>query len=949
MREKFKDFHEKLFSDRLRVVMFVMIAFSLVLAIRLFVLQIIHGKSYQSSYNLLVEKKETVEATRGKIYDRNGKLLAYNDLAYEVTIQDTYSNYSKKERNSLLNKELATLIPNIEKNGDTVAGDFYIQIDSQGKFFFTVDGTTLQRFRADIFGRKKISDLSYKNSNGINETDASAETIMNYLMGDKKYNVSKKFDKNLRYKIAVIRYKMGLNSYQKYVATTIATNVSDHTVAYVKENINDLPGVEISETTIRKYNDANAFASIIGYTGTISTTEYSELKKTDKTATMNDVIGKSGMEQYMDSTLRGKKGSDTLYVDNVGNLIKETNHKNPVSGNDVYLSIDRDLQVRTYNLLEKEIAGILSQKMVNAKSVAVTTDTSDMSVAVYDAYAALITNGVVNSNKFKNTDATDLEKLVYSEFLTKQDSVLQQLSGELSSGSTGFGSLDDEMQSYDNYVIRYLKSTDLLKSDSIDTSDDKYKAWANGSLSISDYLKYGIEKNWINTDSIKSSSKYVDTDEIYNALVKSIVEQLKDNSDFNKLVYRYAVLQDVISPGQVCALLYDQGVLPQDDATRNGLLSGSVGTYNFIISKINNLEITPGMLGLKPCSGSCVITDTTTGAVLACVSYPGYDNNRLANSVDSDYYSYLNSSSSKPLYNFATQQRTAPGSTFKPLSSAAGLAEGVITTSSTIQDLGVFEKVSNKPRCWIYTQSHATHGVINVSEAIRDSCNYFFYEVGYRLAGGDGNYNDSVGIEKIQKYANMFGLDQKTGVEIEENTSTIATEYPVMAAIGQSNNNITTIALARYVTAIANRGTVYNLSLLDHTATPKGETINTYGSTEKNKVTVLGEAEWTSIQTGMRMVVENLSVFKDFSVAVSGKTGTAQESKKEPPHALFMGFAPSDNPHYAVATRIANGYTSHNAADVSKDIIGCIFGDQNSIAVADSVGAKTASNEASND
>ena len=101
MREKFKDFHEKFFSDRLRVVIFVMIAFSLVLAIRLFVLQIIRGKSYQSSYNLLVEKKETVEATRGKIYDRNGKLLAYNDLAYEVTIQDTYSNYSKKERNSL--------------------------------------------------------------------------------------------------------------------------------------------------------------------------------------------------------------------------------------------------------------------------------------------------------------------------------------------------------------------------------------------------------------------------------------------------------------------------------------------------------------------------------------------------------------------------------------------------------------------------------------------------------------------------------------------------------------------------------------------------------------------------------------------------------------------------------------------------------------------------------
>jgi penicillin-binding protein 2 len=717
----------------------------------------------------------------------------------------------------------------------------------------------------------------------------------------------------------------------------------------VEENKSSFPGVEIHESIIRKYTDSEAFASILGYTGKISTSEYDELKKTDKTITMNDVVGKSGIEQYMDSTLRGTKGSDTLYVDNVGNIIKKVDHVDSKAGNDVYLSIDYDLQVRTYKLLEKEIAGILISKLVNEHSVSATSDTSKMNVAVYDAYIALINNGVIDSEHFSDASATDLEKTVYSAFQQKQAESIQMVNDALLNGTTPFGSLQDEPEAYQNYVIRYLKNQKILKTDSIDTSDSTYKSWAAGKLSIHDYLKYCLEKSWIDTDSIKTSQKYVDTDELYQALVSNICDAFQTDSGFSQLVYRYAILQDRIRPGQVCALLYDQGVLAQDDATRNALASGSMNAYNFILDKLKNLQITPGQLGLDPCSGSCVILDTQTGAVLACVSYPGFDNNRLANTVDSKYYAYLNSNSSRPLYNFATQQKTAPGSTFKPMSSTAGMAEGVITPTSTITDEGVFTKVSNHPGCWIYRQSHSTHGTINVSEALRDSCNYFFYEVGWRLAGGDGNYDDATGISKIQKYADLYGLDEKTGLEIEESKSTIATEYPVMAAIGQSNNNYTTVALARYAAAIANEGTVYNLSLLDHSASPDGTVIKTYGSTVRNKIDVLNSTQWDVIHTGMRMVVQNLSTFKDFPVEVSGKTGTAQESHERPPHALFIAFAPSSSPQYALATRIANGYTSHNAAEVSKDIIGCLFQVPSSIEAADNSGASTASNEASND
>ena len=465
-----------------------------------------------------------------------------------------------------------------------------------------------------------------------------------------------------------------------------------------------------------------------------------------------------------------------------------------------------------------------------------------------------------------------------------------------------------------------LREQGVINSDAIDRTDEVYQAWTSESLSLKDYLTHAIEQDWVDITLFAQDQKYVDTDELYSALVTYILEQLQTDSGFEKLVYQYLILQDQITGNQLCLVLYEQGILPWDESAYQSLRSGGMSAFNFLREKIRTLEITPAQLGLEPSSGSCVMIDTNTGELLACVTYPGYDTNRLANTMDSDYYSYLNQNLSNPLYNHATQQRTAPGSTFKMVTATAGLAAGVITTTSTIQDRGIYENVSNHPRCWAYPR---THGVINVSQAIRDSCNYFFYEVGFRLAGS-GNYSDAAGIEKIQKYAAMYGLTEKTGIELVENTSQIATEYPVMAAIGQSDNNLTTIGLARYVTAVANSGTVYNLSLLNKVTDKDGNVLETFGSSVKNQIDVLDASEWNAIHSGMRMVVENSSAFRNFSVNVAGKTGTA-EIGGHPNHALFVGYAPYENPQIALATRITYGYTSSNAAALSRDILDYYF------------------------
>jgi penicillin-binding protein 2 len=256
------------------------------------------------------------------------------------------------------------------------------------------------------------------------------------------------------------------------------------------------------------------------------------------------------------------------------------------------------------------------------------------------------------------------------------------------------------------------------------------------------------------------------------------------------------------------------------------------------------------------------------------------------------------------------------------VTATAGLAENVIDLTSQITCTGQFMEVSNQPKCWKYP---GNHGSINVSEALRDSCNFFFYTVGYNLSlRNNGNYDDALGISYIQKYASLYGLNEKTGLEIEENTPEIADSYPVMAAIGQSNNNFTTASLSRYVTAVTS-GKLYTYQLMESIVDAGGNTLAEYEPEYEDISDVLNQDQWDSIYSGMRMVVENLECFDDFPIEVAGKTGTAQQVESRPNHALFVGYAPYSDPEITIATRIAYGYTSHNAAAVARNIFSYYF------------------------
>lgn len=928
MFDNVKEFFVHFFKSRLFVLTLVMFALFGVLFQRLFVLQIVNGEEYLNNYTLKIEKERELKSTRGNIYDRNGKLLAYNELAYSITIEDNGSYESSEDKNNSINGVLAQIFQTLDENGDSIDNSFEITLEEDGGYSFNVEDKALQRFLADVYGHSKIDDLAYNKKLGYNEGEASAAQVMEYLMSGDKFGIADNYEGVMAYRIAVIRYAMSKNGFQKYISTTIATDVCEETIAYISENADVLQGVEVASTTLRKYVDSKYFAQIIGYTGNISQEEYDELSKESKEYSLTDVVGKSGIEQYLDLTLRGKKGTETVYVDNLGKVIETKERIEPSAGNNAYLSIDADLTKAAYDLLEMEIAGILYDSIKNVKDYdsSKVTSASDLIAPIDDVYFALIQNNILDMEHFASENASATERDVYAAFVSKQAGVLADIqAGLVAEEPLPFGELDSENEDYISFIVRMLKENGILVEDKIDTEDPAYVQWADGNSSLKDYLNYAIAKNWIDITRFSVSDKYSDSNEIYSALLAYIQEELSKDNKFSKIIFKYMIHQNLISGTQLCLLLYDQGVLKRDEEQIAALTSGSISAYNFIREKIKNLEITPAQLALDPCTGSCVITDVKTGEILALVSYPGYDNNRLANTMDSEYWASLRDDRSNPLYNYATQERTAPGSTFKMMSSTAGFAENVIDTESKIKDEGRFTRLEeNGPKCWIYPSS--THGLINVSEAIRDSCNYYFYETGYRLSLNGSVYNEKKGIATIQKYAAMYGLNETTGIEIPESAPQVADEYPITASIGQSNHNYTTTQLARYVTAVANKGTVYQQTLLKEVRDSDNETvIESYAPTVKNQIDALNSMQWDAIHSGMRMMAEDSSSFKDFPVAVAGKTGTAQQVTNRPNHALFVGFAPYNNPQISIATRIAYGYTSHNATDISRDILSYCF------------------------
>jgi len=378
----------------------------------------------------------------------------------------------------------------------------------------------------------------------------------------------------------------------------------------------------------------------------------------------------------------------------------------------------------------------------------------------------------------------------------------------------------------------------------------------------------------------------------------------------------------------VLLAMVDIGVLSDYDDFSARILARRGTANSFIIEKLRMGELTPQMLNIDPATGSVVVVDVRTGAVLAAVSYPSYDINKLANSIDTEYFFQINGDDpTRPMINHPFMESLAPGSTFKMITAAAGLETGAITSTTRIHDGVVFTRAgSPAARCM------SSHGSINVVQTISTSCNYFFFETAMRLGSSQLQR-----IDALNDFMAFFGLNERTGVEIGEfadrydrettpniMASPVYKEFvhlrrnplalqnqrgwfdgdTIRTAIGQAYNNTSLAMMARYIAQIANNGVRLPLHLVDTVRNHTGEIIYQTISVPNYTGMVLLNNTWEILHQGMLQATEGwgtaTSHFRGFPIQVAGKTGTAEQVGTRLSHTSFGGFAPFCDPQITV-------------------------------------------------
>ena len=348
--------------------------------------------------------------------------------------------------------------------------------------------------------------------------------------------------------------------------------------------------------------------------------------------------------------------------------------------------------------------------------------------------------------------------------------------------------------------------------------------------------------------------------------------------------------------------------------------------------------------------GAIVVVDIKTGEPLAIASYPTYNLSTLLEDYDE-----ISSTEYDPLFNRALLGAYAPGSTFKPCTAIAGLSENIINTETQILCDGVFTKYSDQgyaPECWIYTQDHLTHGNDNVTEALKDSCNIFFYTVA-----------DNLGIRKLMEYAEDFGLGESTGIELVETTGNMANpdnhltydvdEWvdgdTVQTGIGQSDSLFTPLQLAEYCAAIANGGTRHSAALLKSVRSFDYSRQLYQKDTEALSTVETADYNWAAVQRGMYLMANDISSssltvyyalgnysYNGVSLPVAAKTGTSQLGEDKTNNAIFMCYAPFDDPQIAISIVVERGQAGANLSSMARNVLDAYFGLGDKSSTADS-------------
>lgn len=891
----------KIIKQRLFIFFVAIIFMFIILFNRLFELQIIQGEMLEKEFSLSILKERELEGQRGNIYDRYGYPLAENIIAYNVLLDGSI-------RVDNMNQMIYELCDIIQKSGSEIVNELPIAINEDGAFVFTQPDSQILKFKKNIFVGNTSSTLTQE------KTNMNAYDMFKYLRDELFEIPTETYSDKEVLSILNIRYPLWLNRYTQYQLETVAIDINDETLARIEENIWKFPGVSIVEDPLRVYNDAEYFAHIIGYTGTIDATTYEELKNLGYSP--NDTVGKIGVEQEMEVYLKGKDGIQKVEVDSFGRTMNILETTEPSPGKDVYLTIDRDLQLASYNILEQKLAYLLSSTL-NMKGYS-GNDKDDNVTLMRDVYSSLFSNNIYSIQKFE--EATEgRQRNIYNVFNSAYSDIVQTIENGLNSDTTY---PEKDNLTYYKFILSKLHAEGYLLEGYRDTT--LYNQFMDRQASFKQLLEDYDKIELLTIESLGINDKTA-----YEAIMEIILNEYVQYVTFKREIYTNLAKNERFSYADLAISLVEQGIVTASDEQLNMLKTGRLGSLAFTKEKISNLEITPKQLALDPFSGSVVVTDVNTGEVLAMASYPSYDNNRLVNNFDYEYYLELINDASKPLFPMATQGKTAPGSTYKMAVAIASLEENKVQPYEHFSCQGIYTKTVPPAKCWIYDLG-GTHGSLTVASALEVSCNYFYYDMGYRLSKDtDGDYLDIRGINELNEYATKLGLGTKTGIEIGDSEPTLPEKDAVRSSIGQSNNTYTPVQLARYVSTIANGGTTFELNIIDKILENNGTLFfdKTPASTLNNE---FDSENMNAVHEGMYLVTAGSrgtarNVFTGFPIKVAAKTGTGQQSKTRPDHGIFVGYAPYENPEIGISVVIPFGYGSLVPTIVGRDVIGAYY------------------------
>lgn len=401
------------------------------------------------------------------------------------------------------------------------------------------------------------------------------------------------------------------------------------------------------------------------------------------------------------------------------------------------------------------------------------------------------------------------------------------------------------------------------------------------------------------------------------------------------------------------------GIL-EDDGFVGALLSGQQTPHQVILEKLRQNIISPQMTGLDPSTGSVVVVEVATGDVLVAVGYPTFDNNRLSGPGSAEYIARLNAdTTTSPWINRPFREARAPGSTFKPITAVLGMEAGIIGPNTLIYD-GVVFTSAGQP----YSRNWSPHsfGWIDVGVALSASINYFFSEIGWRL-GNAPDATQHISTMAFIRYMTEFGLNDRTGVEIDEHRDSFPEDMLVVSspqfkefmtrqvnpdagalqygwfdgdiartAYGQSANNYTAASMAKVYAILAGNGVRRQMSLMRHITDHQGNLRHAFEPVVEGVVSASRET-FDVVNHGLLMVTEHhtgtaTSMFNGFDIRVAGKTGTAEQITGRPSHTSFGGFAPFEDPQIAVYVVVPFSDTStisSTATQVARDVIGAFF------------------------